>query len=348
MRPTLSHHDVSPLPLASLPDSAECHRPMINDKNTPQEAFDPGAFAARDFAAEAAINRANIAAMLISCVFLCTNDAIMKFATGIVAPSEMMFLRGCIATLFMLAIAIGVGDAKSLGQLRRPWVIVRSLGDLVVAVTYIEGLSRLPLGDVTSIMLTSPLMLTGITALMFREAVGPGRWAAILAGFFGVVLIAKPTMDHFDWPILLVLGTALTMAVRDLVNRRKTAGASSFVVAVGSAMASGTAGLTLLGQEVWRWPTGLEIGLAAIAGVLLGAGNLFIILAFRRGDVSVVSPFRYASVPIAVFLSMVVFGTVPDWMTGLGIVLIVAAGLGTMHLDRLRLKKLQAQAVAAL
>lgn len=315
---------------------------MSNDKNTPAQAS-----AAEAFAAEAAINRANIAAMLISCVFLCTNDAIMKFATGVIAPSEMMFLRGCIASIIMLVIAIGGGERKNLGQLRRPWVIVRSLGDLVVAVTYIEGLSRLPLGDVTSIMLTSPLMLTGITAVMFGEAVGPGRWAAIIAGFLGVVLIAKPTMDHFDWPILLVLATALTMAVRDLVTRRKTLGASSLVMGVGSAMASGTAGLTLLGQEVWRWPTGFEVGLAAAAGLLLGAGNLFIILAFRRGDVSVVSPFRYASVPIAVFLSLLVFGTVPDWITGLGILLIVAAGLGTMHLDRLRLKKLQAVANGA-
>jgi drug/metabolite transporter (DMT)-like permease len=287
---------------------------------------------------EARINRLGIATMVVSCLLFSLNDTFMKLGTAHLAPSELMLIRGAIASACLFVVLLVSGEAGNIPQLLRPWTLVRSICDMFVALTYVEALGYLPLADITSVSQSTPIIMTAIAATLLRERVSPWHWIAVLVGFGGVLLIAKPSVDHFQWPVLLAFGTAVIISIRDLVTRRKTAGVSSLVMTFGSTIASGSAGLTLIGTEVWRWPDTFELICAGGAAIMLALANLCIIRAFRAGDVSVISPFRYASVPIAVVLGAIVWGVVPDRMAALGIILVVAAGLVTMHLDRRRLR----------
>lgn len=286
-----------------------------------------------------AVNARGVAAMLLSCVFFSVNDTFMKLGTARIAPSELMLLRGCIASAILLGVLWATGGLREIAALARPWPALRSLCDLLVALTYVEALGYLALGDITAIAQSTPILMTAVAAIVWREAVGWLRWLAVLAGFAGVILIARPSVDHVQWPALLAVATAILITVRDLVTRRKTRGISSLAMALGSTVASGSAGLTLLGAETWRMPDVDDLTSAAAAAIMLVCGNIGIIAAFRRGDVSVISPFRYASVPVAVGLGALVWGAMPDAIAATGIALIVAAGLFTMHLDRLSLRK---------
>jgi len=83
---------------------------------------------------------------------------------------------------------------------------------------------------------------------------------------------------------------------------------------------------------VWRVET-VYVGLAAI---LVTAGTFFIISAFRRTDVGVISQYRYAIVVFATVLGYLVWGDVPDLYAFIGVALIVGSGLYTMHRQRVR------------
>src|SRR5205085_9870485 len=79
--------------------------------------------------------------------------------------------------------------------------------------------------------------------------------------------------------------------------------------------------------------------LVAIAGTVVTLGNLAIIMAFRGTDVSVVSPFRYSIILLALLSGLVVFGELPDLWAALGILLIVGSGVYTIHREQARLRE---------
>ena len=83
---------------------------------------------------------------------------------------------------------------------------------------------------------------------------------------------------------------------------------------------------------IWR----VETIYVALAAVLVTAGTFFIISAFRRTDVGVISQYRYAIIVFATVLGYVVWGDVPDLFAAIGVALIVGSGLYTMHRQRVR------------
>ena len=55
---------------------------------------------------------------------------------------------------------------------------------------------------------------------LLGEHVGWRRWAAVLLGFAGVLVMLRPGGSAFYWAALLPLGAACTGALRDIITRR--------------------------------------------------------------------------------------------------------------------------------
>jgi drug/metabolite transporter (DMT)-like permease len=171
------------------------------------------------------------------------------------------------------------------------------------------------------------------------ERVGWRRWAAIAVGFAGVLLVVKPNPAAFNVYAVIALLSAVAVAGRDLVTRRIGADVPSIVVTLSTTTAVGLAGALIGLTEAWQPLKSREIALLAAAAALVTLGNLCIIVAFRRADVSVVSPFRYTIVAMAIVLGYLVFGELPDLLGGAGIVLIAASGVYTIHREQVRLRQ---------
>jgi drug/metabolite transporter (DMT)-like permease len=178
--------------------------------------------------------------------------------------------------------------------------------------------------------------MTALAALVLKESVGWRRWSAALVGFLGVTLVAKPGAGALDGWVLVGLGVAFLVALRDLVTRFTPAGVSTSAVTLMTTLTAGAAAATLAPFEIWRAPTSKELALCAAAAFCTTMGNIFIIRAFRMGEASVVSPFRYVVIPIALMWGYLAFGEAPDaWAIG-GIALIAGAGIYTLHRERVR------------
>lgn len=290
-------------------------------------------------------NTRGILAMLVGMGLFVLNDALMKLASAHFPASQMMAVRGVFAAALGLGLVLAMGEGRHLTRLAQPFVLGRALIESAVAFLFITALATAPLANVTAILNATPILVTAILVIFGLERVGWRRWAAILVGFGGVLLIVRPGPAGFDASALLALGAAALMAVRDLFTRLIHADTPSIVVAFGTTLTVGIMGFVLgwaTGQAwapVWRPQTVILVA----AALLVTAANIAVVTAFRRADISVVSPFRYSSVLLALVVGFAVFGDFPDPVALTGFALVVGAGLYAWRRERVR----QREALAA-
>ncbi|MFC3693906.1 DMT family transporter [Chenggangzhangella methanolivorans] len=277
-----------------------------------------------------------VIAMVAGMVVQATNDTVIKLASARLPASEIMALRGVMAIALALAVALALGEARRLKTLANPLVALRSGLEAMACLTYMTALAHLSLGEFTSIVQTTPLIITALAVLLGWQTVGWKRWAAIGVGFGGVLLIAKPTTGGVNVYAALTLLSACFMAVRDLVTSRIPSSAPSMVVTLGSTIAVTAVGFGAGAAQAgpWLMPDGFETTMIVVAAGLVVGCNMLIVMAFRLGDMTVVGPFRYSVILAALILGWAVWGHTPDALSLIGSALIVGSGLYALKREK--------------
>jgi drug/metabolite transporter (DMT)-like permease len=191
------------------------------------------------------------------------------------------------------------------------------------------------------------LLLTAISVAVYREIVGWRRWAAIGVGFAGALLVIKPVPSVFDIWALVAAGSALAAALRELFTRRIGHGVPAIVVAFWGAL-----GITLCGTvfpmvETWRMFEPVDLLKLFVASVFVGLAIYLLAVAFRDVDLSVVAPFRYTYLLTSALAGYLIFAEIPDRWSMAGAVLIVIAGIYTLHREAVRHRALTAENTTA-
>ncbi|MES2386105.1 MAG: DMT family transporter [Pseudomonadota bacterium] len=290
-----------------------------------------------------AANRRGIVCMVGAMGCFVTNDALVKFASQSMPSAQLIFIRGFMSVLLVLAVAHALGATARMRESTRGWVAVRALVDAIATMLYLGSLFHLPIGNATAINLAAPLFMTMFAALFMAERVRGARWLAVGAGFLGVLLVIQPRAEGFNaWALVCLLGT-LFHAARDLMTRRIHPGIPSILITLSTAVAvTVVSGLSSLLQG-WQ-PFGLfEFGLLSLASVFLTGGYYFIINSMRHGEMTLVAPFRYSGLLFALVLGYAVWGEVPNTLAWFGIALLIASGLYVLVSEKRR----QPEALAA-
>lgn len=288
---------------------------------------------------------------------LSINDVAIKFLSGAYALHQVILIRASIGMLFLIGFVWFTGGTFRQFLTRRPKDhLIRVSFVMVSNVTYFLGLAALPLADAVAIAFVSPLVVTAMSVVVLGETVGPRRWAAVLVGMLGVVILVRPFQGQVQAAALLVLASAVCYASSHMMTRRmkdtESAATLSFYVQIGFLLVSSTMGLMvgdghlsgssdpsvafLLREWVWPpmhdWPAFLATGLA------VAIGGLMVAQAYRMLEAALVAPFEYASMPLAVIWGVLIFGTFPDRTAWAGIALIIGAGLYTLWRETRRKK----------
>ena len=206
---------------------------------------------------------------------------------------------------------------------------------MIRAVLMVTAISLMPLSTISSILQTVPLFITFGAVLIFKEKVGWRRWSAIFIGFIGVILILKPGIDGFHLSSLVALLAVAFLALRDLVTRKINNDIHSITISLYAfilTVVGGIISIPFFGQfvslTVTQW-------LVVFAITLFGVFSyLMLVLATRRGDISVISPFRYTRLVFALILAMLILNERPDILTLLGAAIIVVSGYYTIWRER--------------
>jgi drug/metabolite transporter (DMT)-like permease len=250
--------------------------------------------------------------------------------------SQILVVRGLFTVGVLVALIVGLGLWMRLAVIRQPIVLVRAGLEGLSSVLFVSALAVMPIATLTAVLMASPLIITILSILLFKEQVGWRRWAAIAVGFLGCVVIVRPSPSGIDLWASVGLLCACVVGARDIVTRKLDPGTPSLVVALASSVAVVLVGLALTPGMPWRDLSGLHVIYLAIAGLFLAGGSYLATVAFRGVDVSVVSPFRYSIILWSLMLGYLVFGEVPDAVSLTGSALIVGAGLYTLHREAVR------------
>lgn len=238
----------------------------------------------------------------------------------------VLWIRHLIAVPLVLGAFFAMRGRPPL-RAARPWLQIARTTVLVVEMTLVMIAFRImPLAAVHAIVAATPLLVTALSVPVLGERVGWRRWLAVLAGFFGVLLIVRPGIGVVHPGALLALVCALLFAVYNLLTRlvaRADQPATSFVWQT----ATSAVLLTLVGPPLWvpiapgHWP------LLAALGLLGASGHYLMVRALALVPAVVVQPIFYMMLVWAAFWGFVLFGEIPDRFTVLGALLVVGAGL---------------------
>ena len=265
------------------------------------------------------------------------NDSIVKLLTSDLNVAQVIFLRGAVASLLIYLLARQRRALRPLRILLDRWVAIRVIGELGGTLTFLIGLSHIPLANASAILQALPLAVTMAAALFLSEPVGWRRWGAILAGFVGVLIIVRPGLEGFSPYALMIVGTVIFAAVRDIATRKVNAAIPSLFLSTVTAAGVTIAGLVLIGpMGGWNPVSAADFGLICLAACLLLVGYQFIIMSMREGEISFIAPFRYTSFIWALLLGMVVFGEYPDAFMITGGAIVIGSGLYTLYRERIR------------
>ena len=283
---------------------------------------------------DARATRRSIRLMVLAMASFIINDALVKVASQTLPTGQLILVRGLMATALVLVVMRVGGTPLRPAGLVRGWVAARAAIDALATLMFLVSLFHLPLANATAINMATPLVVTLLAIFTLGERVGARRWLAIGAGFAGVLMVIQPGPQGFNGYAWLCLAGTLVNAVRDTITRRIAPDVPSITVTLATSVAvTLLAGALAAGQQ-WA-PMGLrEWGLLAAAAVFLATGYQLIIRATRSGELSVVAPFRYSGLLMAVLIGWVVWGDVPNLLAWAGIALLVTAGWYLMRSGR--------------
>ena len=291
----------------------------------------------RDISIEPRIENPAIgfSAMLLSILLFSLMDATVKWLGASYPTTQIMFFRCTVAMIPVLVIITMRGGIALLHTHQKALHLLRSVLGITAMALAFYAFSLLPLAEAVSLLHTAPLFMTALSVVLLRETVGIRRWTAVLVGFGGMLLVVRPGAGAFEVGSLYMLGAAFligctTIVIRHL-GRRDDPVCITFYFTLTGVIAS-SIGLQF---QQWITPPGFDLTLLILVGLLGGLAQFLMTQSYQHLAVGIVSPLKYLTIVFGGVIAYLVWGEVPDLQTILGIGIIVAAGLYTLHRELL-------------
>ena len=241
---------------------------------------------------------------------------------------QLAFMR--YAGHFVISIGVVAKGGWSVDRFKTDhlWQVVSRAVLLVTAtLSNFYALHFLPLTVASAIMFSSPVIVCFLSISVLGEKVGPWRWGAILLGFIGVLIVVRPFGTAFHPAMLLIIYNATALAFYSIMTRKL-----SGIVAVDTMQFYlGLVGTSIMAPfAIWTWvapASGWAMAVLLGLGVMGWAGHQFLTNAHRFGSANQLMPFTYSFLIYVAIWGYLLFGTVPDFWTLIGAVVIMGAGL---------------------
>jgi drug/metabolite transporter (DMT)-like permease len=264
--------------------------------------------------------------MVGATIVFTVSSALSKWLVARYPIGEVLFTRTAVAfatcALFILP-QTGLAVFRT-NRLRHH--AMRAASQVCSQTFLLIAFSLMPLAGAMAINFSAPLFATLASALLLKEAVGFARWAALLVGFCGVLIVTSPGADTFQIGALFALANAVlygsvTVAVRSMTTTESTETLTLYQLV----LLTGLFALFLpLG---FTTPTRLDLAWIALNGVSNAIGQYWWTRALHLAPASAVAPFYYLSLIWASILGFAIWGEVPTISLVLGSIVVVASGL---------------------
>ena len=283
---------------------------------------------------------------LIAGVFVFSlQDVIIKWISGKYPVHEIVLIRSCFAIIPILLIVYFKDGLHSLRTNHFVGHIIRSFFMFGAYTCFYLSLATLPLAETVSLFFSSPIFIMILSVTFLGEKVEIRSWILVLVGFFGVIIMLRPSSKTIEPAAFLALLTGFLYAIGSIITRKlgKTENGASlaFYLTVMYIIFSTILGIVLNNIAVtqksypsfaflfreWQLPSQGDLFIFIILGLIAAAGFYFISQAYRLAQPSSIAPFEYIAVPMSVIWGYLFFKDILEFQSVIGMVLIVGSGL---------------------
>ncbi len=251
---------------------------------------------------------------------------IIKSLGGDYAPFQILFFSVLLSFPFATLMLMSDTSEGTLRPANPRWVALRTGAGVVAGVSAFYAFSVLPLAQVYAFIFAAPLLITVLSIPVLGEKVGVHRWAAVVLGLIGVMVVLRPGAEALTLGHLAGLAAAAGSAVVSVVTRKIGRAERSAVLMLYPMMTNVILMACLL--PFFYRPMPVEhLGMLAVMSGLGFSAGLCIIAAYRYADAAIIAPMQYSQIIWGAGFGYLFFNETPDRATGLGAAIIIAAGL---------------------
>ncbi|KAF1689233.1 DMT family transporter [Pseudoxanthomonas taiwanensis] len=269
----------------------------------------------------------------------------IRLASASLHTFEIAFFRNFFGLLAALPLLLRHGP----GLLRTrhfPRYLFRCLVGVCSMLCGFWAIGHLPLAQAVSLSYSTPLFVTIAAAALLGEQVRIRRWAAVVAGFIGVLLIVRPGTEGFSAGSLVAVMAALLSSIVAIQIKQLSAVEPADRIVLWTTLLWVPMSLVpALG--VWQWPQGIAWLWVVAAGVFGTGGHMLWTRALKLGDVSALQPISFMQLPIVALFGWLLFGEALDRWTVLGALVILAANAYIAHREAVLARRASSEAASA-
>lgn len=272
---------------------------------------------------------------ILSVMCFLAMSSMIKITSAEIPPGEAVFFRSFFAFPVIVAWLAMRGDLRDGFKTKDPLShLWRGMMGTAAMGLGFYGLGLLPLPEVTAIGYAAPLLVVVFAAMFLNEQIGIHRLTAVAIGLIGVLVVLSPRLTALDGAVsdteklgaLVVLGAAVCAALAQVFIRKMVLTERTSAIVFYFTISSTGASLFTI-PFGWAMPDAQQFTLLVLAGVLGGVGQILLTSAYRLADASVVAPFDYSSMLLALVVGYVLFDELPTVTMLVGAAIIIAAGV---------------------
>lgn len=264
-----------------------------------------------------------------STVFFGLMAVAIRLASETLHTFEIAFFRNFFGVVAALPLLYRHGPGL-LRTTQLPRYFVRCVIGVISMFCGFWAIGNLPLAQAVSLSYSTPIFVTIAAVIFLHEQVRARRWAAVVIGFIGVLVIVRPGTEGFSSGTLIALAAAVLSGIVSIQIKQLSYTEPADRIVLWTTLLWVPLSLAPA-LFVWEWPRGITWLWVAAAGVLGTSGHMLWTRALKLGDVSALTPISFMQLPIVALFAYFLFGEAVDRWTVLGAGIIFAANVYIAH-----------------
>jgi len=264
--------------------------------------------------------------------------ALIKLAGARLPVFQILFVRQLGMTVMLLPVLLP--DFANTMRTKRLGLQLARISLAIVAMSCgFTAVIEMPLADATALGFAKSFFVTIFAVIVLKETVGPYRWAAVVVGFVGVLVMLRPGTEGFTiYGLLAITGAAAAGAVMVIIRLLSRTESTSTILAF-QAIGVGLF-MAIPAWLDWVAPTPGEWALLAAIGFVSYFAQKANVIAYRHGEASLLASLDYVRLVYATGLGWLLFDQLPGTSTWVGAGIIVLASIYTVHREAKRRQNL--------
>lgn len=263
---------------------------------------------------------------LIGFVIFSSHDALIKVLGGNYAVFQIVFFSVLFSFVPMTLIMATDRTEASFVPHKPLYLLLRTGTVIIGMICGFYAFTVLSLAEAYSLLFASPLLITALSVPFLGEKVGKRRWAAVVLGLIGVIIVLRPGLQ----PVSLGHIAGLTAAVANSIGAivvRKVGREERSQTLILFPMVAVLLIMAMVMPGTYKPMPLLDLGVLALMGLLLIAGQMMVLNAYRNAPAALIAPMQYSQIIWAALFGFIFFSEIPDIWVATGSLLIISSGV---------------------